>query len=256
MLWHKSWLETRWRFAIGLALLICAAAAVVLVYPRMKELIPRVVPPADARGELARQIREAAELASDYRGYVWSQWFAKQATQMVTLFAVLLGTGGLVAQTARGGGLFTLSLPVSRERLFAARAGTGLAELAVLAVVPALVIVALSPSVGEHYPLGDALVHAGCGFVAAGVWFAVASLLSTAFADVWRPLGLALFAAIALGLSEQVVPAVSRFSVFPVMSAERYFRGDGVPWLGLAAAAAATLAMLYGAARNLARQDF
>ena len=256
MLWQKSWLETRWRFAIGLALLAIAAAAVVLVYPKVKEVMPLVVPPRNADGELARKIRQAAELARDYHAYVWSQWFAKQASHCATLFAVLLGTGGLVSQAARGGGLFTLSLPVSRERLLATRAATGLAELAVLAAVPALLVAALSPAVDEHYALGDALVHAGCLFVAASVFFSLASLLSTVFSDVWRPLGLALFAAIALGLSEQVFPAVSRFSVFPVMSGEDYFRGGGVPWLGLAAAAAASLAMLYGASRNLARQDF
>ena len=256
MLWQKSWLETRWRFAIAMALLVLAALAMVLVYPEAKRLMPLVVPPADADGELARRIRAAAALALEYRGYVWSQWFAKEGSHASTLFAVLLGTGGLVSQAARGGGLFTLSLPVSRERLLATRAATGLAELAALAVVPALVLAALSPVVGEHYALGDALVHAGCVFVATSVFFSLASLLSTVFADVWRPLSLALFAAIALGLSEQVFPAVSRFSVFPVMSGEDYFRGGGVPWLGLAAAAAASLAMLYGATRNLVRQDF
>jgi hypothetical protein len=40
------------------------------------------------------------------------------------------------------------------------------------------------------------------------------------------------------------------------MSVEIYFRGGGLPWLGLFASAAASAAMLYAAARNLARQDF
>jgi hypothetical protein len=255
MLWQKSWLETRWRFAIGLALLLCAAAGVVFVYPKVKELVP-LVTPGDARGELARQIRESAELARDYRGYVWSQWFAKQLSHAWTLFAVLLGTGGLVAQTGRGGGLFTLSLPVSRQRLLAIRTATGLFELAALAVVPSLVLAALSPVVGERYPIGDALIHSGCVFVAGSVFFSLATLLSTVFADVWRPPLIALFAAVVLGLSEQVFHEVSRFSVFPVMSAERYFQGGGLPWLGLVASAAGSLAMLYGAARNIAHQDF
>ena len=33
MLWYKSWLETRWRFLIGLALLMLSAAGTVLYYP-------------------------------------------------------------------------------------------------------------------------------------------------------------------------------------------------------------------------------
>ena len=44
---------------------------------------------------------------------------------------MLLGTGGLLSQAIGGGALFTLSLPVSRERLLGVRAATGLAELAV-----------------------------------------------------------------------------------------------------------------------------
>jgi len=40
------------------------------------------------------------------------------------------------------------------------RAVTGLAELLVLMVVPALAFPLLAPMVGEHYSLGDALVHA------------------------------------------------------------------------------------------------
>src|SRR5438046_700251 len=29
MLWYKSWLETRWRFLIGLALILCSAPGVI-----------------------------------------------------------------------------------------------------------------------------------------------------------------------------------------------------------------------------------
>lgn len=255
MLWHKSWLETRWRFLIGLGLGVCSAAAVVLLYPKVIAVLP-LEPARDSDGELARRLRASAVLIHDYRGYIWSQWFAKQLSHAWTLFAVLLGTGGLVAQTARGGGLFTLSLPVSRQRLLAIRTATALAELAALAVIPSLVLAALSPAVGERYPIGDALIHSGCVFVAGSVFFSLATLLSTVFADVWRPVLIALLAAVVLGLSEQVFHEVSRFSVFPVMSAERYFQGGGLPWLGLAAGAAVSLAMLYGAARSIARQDF
>ena len=256
MLWHKSWLETRWRFAIGLALLACACAGVVLMFPEIQKLVPLAVPLGDADGTLARKIRESAELVRDYRGYVWSQWFDKELSHAWTLFAVLLGTGGLVSQATRGGALFTLSLPVSRRRLVAVRAVTGLAELAVLAVVPTLLLVVLSPSVDAHYAIGDAMLHAGCVFVAGSVFFSFATLLSTVFGDIWRPLLFALFAAVVLGLSEQVFPAVARVSVFPVMSAESYFRGNGLPWLGLVASAVASAAMLHGAAWNIARQDF
>ena len=83
MLWYKSWLETRWRFLIGLGLLTCSSAALVSAYPRMLRLIS-IVPTINVDGELGRQIREAAVLAREYRGYVWSQWFAKSMPELLT----------------------------------------------------------------------------------------------------------------------------------------------------------------------------
>jgi len=73
---------------------------------------------------------------------------------------------------------------------------------------------------------------------------------------VWRPLLIALALAAVMGLAEQIVDGLSHHGLFAVMSGERYFRGHGVPWLGLIAVAALSAAMLYGATVNLARRDF
>jgi hypothetical protein len=255
MLWYKSWVETRSRFLIGLALVICSAAATVFTYPKVVQLLT-LVPAVDVGGVIGQKIREAADLAREYRGYVWSTWFRQNLTQMWTIFAALLGTGGLLSQVAGGGALFTLSLPASRPRLLAVRAATGLVELLVLAVVPSLLIPLLSPAVGQSYGLGDALVHSLCLFIAGSVFFSLAFLLSTVFSDVWRPLLIALALAAVIGLAEQIVDGLSHPGLFAVMSGERYFRGHGVPWLGLIAMAALSAAMLYGATLNLARRDF
>jgi len=40
MLWYKSWLETRWRFLIGLVLLMIVAAGTVFDYPAVAKLAP------------------------------------------------------------------------------------------------------------------------------------------------------------------------------------------------------------------------
>jgi ABC-type transport system involved in multi-copper enzyme maturation permease subunit len=255
MLWYKSWLETRWRFLIGLALVIMSVAGTVFAYPKVMQLMP-LVPAIDVSGVLGRRIREAAELARSYRGYVWSQWFRQNMTQMLTLFAVLLGTGGLLSQSSGGGALFTLSLPASRNRLLGVRAATGLAELLVLAFVPTLLLPVLSPAVGQTYGFGDALVHGVCLFVAGAVVFSLAFLLSTVFSDVWRPALIACFVAAVLALCEPFFPGLSRHSLFGIMNGELYFRGGGLPWLGLVASAAVSVAMLYVATRNIARHDF
>ena len=255
MLWYKSWLETRWRFAIALALLMLSACATVLAYPRVMQLLS-AAPRVDASGVIGQQISEQVELARSYRGYVWSQWYRQNLAQLWTFFAVLLASGSVLSRVSGSGTLFTLSLPASRNRLVGVRAVTGLAELLALAFVPSLLIPLLSPAVGQGYSVADALVHGACLFIAGATFFSLAFLLSTVFSDLWRPLLIACSVAVVLSLCGQVFPDVARYSIFRVMNGEVYFRGGGLPWLGLLASAALSTAMLYAASRNIARQDF
>jgi hypothetical protein len=255
MLWYKSWLETRWRFVIGLVLLMFSACGTVLSYPQVVKLLP-LAPSVDVSGAIGRQVTEAMELARSYRGYVWSQWHRQNLLQMWALFAVLLGTGGLLSQASGGGALFTLSLPATRSRLLGVRAATGLAELLVLAFVPSLLLPVLSPIVGQTYGIGDAVIHGAYLFIAGAVFFSLTFLLSTVFTGVWPPLLIVLGVATVVAFGGLLSPDLSRYSIFRLMSAEAYFRGRGVPWLGLLASAAASAAMLYGAAINIARRDF
>jgi ABC-2 type transport system permease protein len=255
MLWYKAWLDTRWRFLIGLLLLMGSAAATVRTYPEVLKLMP-FVPTVDLGGEIGRRIREAADLAREYHGYVWSQWFGDNLSKLWTLFAVLLGAGGLLSQSSGGGALFTLSMPVSRGRVLGVRAGTALLELLVLALVPSMLIPLLSPAIGQTYSATNTLIFSASVFLGGTVFFSLAFLLSTVFGDVWRPLLIALSAALALSFCEQVFRGLSRYSIFGVMSAEKYFRSGQLPWAGLLASAAASAAMLYAAAMNIVRRDF
>src|SRR6266550_397769 len=112
MLWYKSFLETRSRFLIGLAILLLSVFGTVYAYPRVQQLLTMMPAVANTGGGLvAERIKEIAELSDTYRGYIWAQGLRQNVTQMLSLFAVLLGAGGLLSQ-ARGA-LFTLSLPVS-----------------------------------------------------------------------------------------------------------------------------------------------
>jgi hypothetical protein len=250
VLWYNSWLETRFRFLIGLALLLCSAVGTVLFYPQVLKLIPLV--PTNVSGELGRRIREGADLVREYRGYVWSKWFGDNLLKMATLFAILLGTGGLLSRRAA---LFTLSMPASRNRLLGIRATTGLAELFVLVFAPSLLIPLLSPAIRESYGVGNALIHSACAFIVASVFFGLAFLLSSVFSDLWRPLLIALAIAIVIGLADEVFYR-HPYSIFRVMSAENYFRSGHVPWGGLLGSVALSAALYYGAMANLARRDF
>ena len=253
MLWYKSWLETRWRFLIGLGLLVLMACVSVFGYPAVQELMP-MASQTDAKGPLGQLIKEAVEIQSNYRGYVWYQWVRQNLTQAWTLFAVLLGSGGLLAHASGGAPLFTLALPVSRQQVLWVRAGTALAELFVLAVVPFLIIPVLSPAIAQHYSVRDVAVHAMCVFVAGSIFFSVALFLSTMFSDIWRPLLITCAFAVMLMLLERMPGEF--YAIFGIMSGESYFRGGVVPWVGLLTTATVSAGILYGAATNFARQDF
>jgi len=253
MLCYKAWRESRWRFLSGLVLLLLLACGIIVDYPAVVKLMPLARSVSAGDGFIGRAIKEAVEVERDFRGFVWWQWVRQNLTLTWTLFAVLLGSGGLLAEGGRAP-LFTLSLPASRARLLAVRVAAGLAELLVLALVPSLLIPLMSPAIGESYPVRAALVHGACLFVAGTAFFSLALLLSTVFADVWRPLLLACAIAIVLGALEQALS--SPYGIYRVMSGETYFRTGHLPWSGLMTSTAVSLALLYGALINFGQRDF
>ncbi|MDA1372936.1 MAG: hypothetical protein O2971_19580 [Proteobacteria bacterium] len=252
MLMYRSWLETRWRFLIGLALLTISAASNVLFYPQIVELMP-MVDEMEFEGAMSRRIAESVALSSTFKGYVWSQAISQNLIQFSILFAALLGVAGPLFQGQGRGVLFMLSLPASRDRLFVTRIGTGLIELLVLMLVPVLIISLVSPGIGEQFPIGSAIIHGLCLFVAASVFYSATILLSTLFEDVWRPLLIVCgVAAVMALLSRSMAP----LSIFPIMNGESYFLSGNLPWLGLLVCILIAAGLLYSATRVFSRRDF
>ena len=76
MLWYKAWLDTRWRFLLGLALLLVFACGTVASFPTVQELVRSVCPSEIAGSEdLRQELQESIEIMRTFRGYIWSEWF-------------------------------------------------------------------------------------------------------------------------------------------------------------------------------------
>ena len=231
----------------------------VLAYPKVVGLLPlaeRVDPAARSAAGSARSCNSSATTAVTSG----CSAFRQNLTQMGTLFAVLLGTGGLLPSGSRDTALFTMSLPASRNELLGSRAATGLLELAVLAFAPALVFPLLSPAVGQTFSVGSAIVHGACLFITWAVFFSLALLLSTVVAGIWIPAVVAICVGFFLMAVDLVAGGTGRFNIFAVMSGEHYFRTGALPWVGLAVSGAASAAMLSPArgtshARTSERRD-
>ena len=254
MLWYKSWIDTRWRFLIALGLLLVFACGAVVSYSRVQELALAVSPATlGGNDELRAELQAQLEIMKTFRGYVWSQWFLENFPTLLTIFAALLGSGSPLVR-AGSGALFSLALPVSRGRWIGTRAGMGLTELFLLALVPSVAIAALAPLVGQQFSLGDGFVYGACEFIGASVFFAIAVFLSTLFNDVWRPLLLTCLAAIAVGMVGYVLP--EGHGVFAAMAGGSYFADGSLPWIDLFLCAVAAAALVYAAAANVQRRDF
>ena len=256
MLWYKSWLETRWRFLIGLVLLMFSVAGTVLAYPQVVKLLP-LAPTIDVGGEIGRRIREAAELARNYRGYVWSQWFRQNLPQMWTLFAVLLGTGGLLSQASgRRRAVHAvaagLAQPPARRPGRDGAGGAAGARLRPLAPAAAA-LAGRRADLRRRRRARPRRVPVRRRRPCSSAWRSCCPRCS---ATCGVRLLIVLLRGGRAGALRAVLPDLSRYSLFRVMSGEVYFRGGGLPWLGLLASAAVSAAMLYAAIRNIARQDF
>ena len=175
MLAYKAWRESRTRFLLSAAALLWFCSLFVLV---------------------RHGVRASAE--RPYADFVAGSIYGGGIRTLYTIFVVLLGLGGLVPERAYGSAGFTLALPVHRMRLVVVRAAAGLAQVAALALAPALVVLALSGLVNETYPAREALLRSAQWAAAGADAFALALLASV----LWET-----FAALAASLAATCVYA-------------------------------------------------
>lgn len=255
MFWSKAWRDTRWPFWIGVALMIATTCVAILSYPRAMALTSQLSA-ADLKKITGEDIGDLLDLTKTYRGYVWSQTFRLNLAQLAVLFGALLGASGPFARGDKGRSIFLLSMPISREKLLRVWALTGLAELLVLSLVPALLIVPLSPLVGESYAVSDVLLHGLFLFVGASVWLGLSFLFSAAWPEFRRPWLLTCAVAFVLAQCFHFAPGLAAFDPFRILSAESHLRSGSIPWLGLLLMMGVTWSLLFGAERLTTTTDF
>lgn len=244
MLIYKAWLETRWRFLSGLALLSGLVCYTVIRAPSV------IMAREQFRGEHIL-----------YAQYIWILLFKGYFQSLWILVAVMLGLGGLWREKSSGAAGFTLSLPVSRRRLVLVRAMVGAAEAMILAVVPSLLIWVLSPLAGFSYPLGEALGHsilmAGAGLIFYSWGLILSHLMQGEFSTPTLALSVCLVLFIAFKLLRLEI-----YNPFDLMSG-RYFLDPNtfllhgsLPWLPLSVFLMITLVMVIVSVRIAEMRDF
>jgi ABC-2 type transport system permease protein len=178
MLYYKAWLETRTRFITGVVVTLAVCGFFTLAHTWIEHNWERDLimhPEYDNPAWFLRAMR-------DYPFYLYHFVYADFFQKIWVFLAVLLGIGGLSREAAHGTAGFTLSLPVSRARIFSVRALVAAAELFSLVVIALTAIIVGSRIMRLPYPLDHGLAHLATLF-AGGLVFLAASLCLTEFLE-------------------------------------------------------------------------
>jgi hypothetical protein len=219
VLWHKGWLETRfrWLFAVGI---------VVLFFVTNRRAGASVI--------------------------------VGNAAVVVAVLSIMLAGAGINTQPAlratkglHGSTLFTLSLPVSRLRLLAVRAGLGWLELASAIAVMCGGMWVLSPAVRASTAPWEMPMQAVTLIACASGLYSITVLLATFLDDAWRIYGSGI-AFGALWWFEYHAPWPASASVFWALSRGSPLVAHTMPWTAIAFSLALA-AILFCVALKIAR---
>jgi hypothetical protein len=167
MLWYKGWLETRFRILLMLFYAVFPIPLFTLAVPA-----PNPAHPASLA---------AVAGTVGFFGFYYS------------IIPLMLAGSGIKTQAdlhprkgLHGSMYFTLSLPVSRFRLFATRAGLGMLMVAgVLAIAPTAAWI-IFPSLRMHITGSDLFAYWVTFSVCTSAFYFLGVLLSTFLDDIWQ----------------------------------------------------------------------
>lgn len=244
MLWYKAWRESETRFWIS-ALAITGLCIGFVLFHREGSVI--------------------FDRPTTYVEYIWRIVYKGFLRELFVLLALLLGVGGLLRERDYATAGFTLALPVSRLHLVSVRAAVGLLEVGTLSFLPAIVIPALSPLVGQIYPWQQALQFALLWTIGGALIFMLGFLASVLFGGEYTAPVVALLALLLYSVIADL-PLMERFSpdIHDIMSGAGtpYFRQDAfllvgpLPWLAFAVISLIVVSLVALAVRITVNQDF
>jgi ABC-type transport system involved in multi-copper enzyme maturation permease subunit len=246
MLWYKSFVETRRWFILAVLVLAAQVVALYVAYP----MDPLTSYPNGALGVLPDEM--ARLRTGDFRGYVWVRWFSTTMLLFWPVFAIAMAGTDLESTAGRE---YLLSLPVTRRRIVLTRTTVALAQIAAFTVLPSLLLSAMAPLRGQHYPVQDALAHSGILLVGGFGLFGLTMFLRTTLNDAAAYVatgGLVVLGLLFTFVIEQVTP----YSIFRVMNGADYFFHQRVPWTGLALSAGVGSLLVVASLVVIERRDY
>jgi len=228
MLWHKNWLELRWRLAF---IVIMYALQLYAVY-RNAGNRPGVV--AAMTGAFA---------------YLWILTAVMAAgTGIKTQSANLSAAKGLHGST-----YFTLSLPVSRSDLFGIRTIMGVLQMAVVIVLANCGLWALFPALHAGTTLGSAVEYGLAIFVCCLGFYFFSALLAVFLDPMWWLYGGLLAIGICWWLTRNIE---SGLNVFRALQQGAPLITHTIPWPAMGTSLAISLILFLFTLRVIQTREF
>ena len=234
MLWYKCWLETR-LYITFMVLYAIFPIALAILNPR----------PANAPQNSLAAIEGAVGFFAVY----------------YSMIPVLLAGSGIKTQAGprtradiSGSRYFTLSLPVSRFRLIATRAGLGmLGTIGVFAIAPCAVWI-MFPPLRIHITGSDLLLYWVTLSACASAIYFLGVLISTVLDDTWRGFA-GMFGVVFLRWLLSTVPLPPSFDIFRAMGAFSPLFTHALPWESIAISLSAATILFLAALRVVQKQE-
>ena len=227
MLWYKGWLETRFRLLVALGIV-------------------------------------SFVLVSLYSNGLKAGIFALLggAAYGVVLLSGLLAGAGITTQPAvqatkglHGSMLFTLSLPVSRSRLLAVRAGLGWLEMAGGIGMLCGGIWALFPILRATTTAAEMLEYAGVLIICASGLYFISVLLATFLDDQWRMYG-SMMAFGAFWWLPNHAPLPASTNIFRAMVERSPLVAHTMPWTAMAFSLGLAVSLFFAALHVVRTREY
>jgi hypothetical protein len=226
MLWYKSWLETRFRLVF---VLVVVALLFIIEY----------------RGSKV-----------EVRGVIFT------ATVSMWLICVFLAAAGIVTQQSlqaakglHGSTLFTLTMPVSRLRLLAVRAGLGWLEMAGAIGWVCCLLWFLFPVIRGGTTPREMVEYAAVLIVCGSVFYCITVLLATFLDDLWRVWGSFLCYGAIWWLASKI-PAPASVNIFWAMGDGSPVLAHTMPWTAMAFALGLAAILFFAAFKVVQHREY
>ncbi len=248
---RKELREARWKLVLGTAILAAMAVFIPLSFNFIKELIFAI--PQEQLERYGSMM--PVNIFNDFTLYLWSQWNAKNLTQIGTILTVLVGMNLIAGETNGQTAGFLLTRPVSRRNIFLTKALAGMLIIISMVWFSTIIMVITVHFTPYTIDTGRLFVTTAITTLGLLVLFSLALLFSTLIDDSVKAGGATALVIILMVFFGWIEP-LRYLNLFNYMHGARYFIGGIFPVISAAIMCVAILVLLAAGLKLFEKKEF